>query len=188
MSLPQAGRGNTTRRGLPSAFGSSHWENNPWETTRPPRPRHCPAACFARALTLTPGITWESVWVNHRAFDGDRETRKGLQQPGHWSRQTKFITCSAQAVKCHQWLCSSAEPSWGHTLTGKLGEGQIHLIQIPKQGILLILEPGVPQPRQGAASQLPYCGECFCSCRVARAAPGGSRLWCCPRGKVSGNS
>lgn len=48
-------------------------------------------------------------------------------------------------------------------MTRRLGEVQICPIQILKQGILLALEPSLPKPRPGAASQPPYCGGVFCS-------------------------
>lgn len=51
-----------------------------------------------------------------------------------------------------QQLCSSAEPSWGHTLASGLCGGQTCPIHIPKPGVLLTLEPGLLMPRQGAES------------------------------------
>ena len=52
----------------------------------------------------------------------------------------------------NQWFCPSAEPSWGCTLMRELGQEQFYLIQILRQGILLVLELSLSMHRQEGES------------------------------------
>ena len=59
----------------------------------------------------------------------------------------------------NQWLCSSAEPNPGHTLTRELGRMLICLIQILKWGVLPALEPGLLTSRQRSWDTAPSTVE-----------------------------
>ena len=52
----------------------------------------------------------------------------------------------------NQWFCPSAEPSWGCTLMRELGQEQFYLIQILRQGVLLVLELSLSMYRKGGES------------------------------------
>lgn len=105
---------------------------------------------FVRAPTLIvpqglQGNLWGSATGNLTVM----EKREGVCKNQHMDlgRLSSYRQCTSSNP--NQWLSSSAEPSWGYTLTTELGGVQICLIWILTQGILPALEPSLPTPRQG---------------------------------------
>lgn len=66
-------------------------------------------------------------------------------------RTNSYLQCPSSNP--NQMFCSSAESSQRCTLARELSRLQNCLIQILKQGVLSILEPNFPTPRQEAESQ-----------------------------------
>lgn len=132
-------------------------KQSPRESTRTPNPH--PRIAFPRPLTHTTGIVGGSVGINHRESMTEKENRlAGIRTRG-LGRPSSYPSCLSS--NRNPWFCSPAEASRGSALTKELGEVQISPIQILKQAISLALEPSLLKPRQGAASEPPYCGGCL---------------------------
>lgn len=92
-----------------------------------------------------------------RASNRDRETAR-LATTRTPVLADQVHTCRAQAVNATSDFAHLQSQVGGRSLMGNLSEVHISPIQSLRQGILL-LEPCLPKPRQGATLQVPYGGE-----------------------------
>ena len=93
----------------------------------------------------TMGTAGESAELNHHRNETATERGEGLQHtnPGRLNSHLQWPSSNP-----NQWLCSSAEPNWGHTLTREHRWAQIGLIHLLKWGLLPALGPSLPCPNK----------------------------------------
>lgn len=134
------------RLGLPVPLVPPVGKEAPRGTTSAPRI----VSSFVGALTLI--LYWDcrgtcraqpklapKLTIIETTYPGGSE--KGLTSTQILADQVHSCKCSSSNPS--HWLCSSAEPSWGHTLTRGISGVQICLTGIHKGRVLLTLKPSL---------------------------------------------
>lgn len=91
--------------------------------------------------------------LNHRESACDREVGRGLHQPASGSLQTESYLQKPNS-KPNEQLCSSAEPSQGHS-DQETQQGTDLPDSDPQMRNFVALDPGLNMPREGDESH-PY--------------------------------